>query len=508
MRLGTIFSPRSVVLVMIAGVYLGFAVALEDVLTRWDKFVERSILVLQFRCVVLLLGILCLAVLLWRLRKGLRPWLSEIRTWLPVRLALYTGLLAVAVTTLVDLQGLLPEKGFVFHRFFGTALLAGLGLWAVLLLTRPGWFARPLAGIPGMLDIALFNLVVVLVLLEAVVTVWASQSTSPLFVDAGTARANIERQRPEPHTPHFNFAFNSLGYHDAEFFRAEPEDFVVALIADSFGVGTVPYDFNFATVAEKRLMGALGDRHERIAIHNFGILAVDIPEYALIQREALKTNPHFVMLSIFVGNDIGGLQREKRWRVSFRNWWIAILARRLWIVWTEPEQVAALRAIGAPIRKGGRVPAFVHDPSKERPSFSKEEFLEIELGRLNMTNAGRPTTRRRYREFFRALDMFHASLGDRLLLIVIPDEYQVNDTLYQRLLAIKERPEIYDRDLPQRLMRDYAAAKGIPMLDLLPVLRAAEPEGRTYHLRDTHWNARGNRIAGEAVADFILDQLD
>jgi hypothetical protein len=28
-----------------------------------------------------------------------------------------------------------------------------------------------------------------------------------------------------------------------------------------------------------------------------------------------------------------------------------------------------------------------------------------------------------------------------------------------------------------------------------------------YHLRDTHWNARGNRLAGEALAEFLAPRL-
>ena len=125
-----------------------------------------------------------------------------------------------------------------------------------------------------------------------------------------------------------------------------------------------------------------------------------------------------------------------------------------------------------------------------------------------MTHTERSGTQRRFQDSLEALDAIHASLGDRLLLVVIPDEFQVNDALYERLLENVERREVYDRDLPQRLLRDYAGARGIPMLDLLPILRAAEPEGHTYHLRDTHWNARGNRIAGQAIADFILERLD
>ena len=47
-------------------------------------------------------------------------------------------------------------------------------------------------------------------------------------------------------------------------------------------------------------------------------------------------------------------------------------------------------------------------------------------------------------------------------------------------------------------------AHRVPLLDLLPVLRAvpAELDGarHLYHLRDTHFNVRGNRVAGTAIA--------
>ena len=40
------------------------------------------------------------------------------------------------------------------------------------------------------------------------------------------------------------------------------------------------------------------------------------------------------------------------------------------------------------------------------------------------------------------------------------------------------------------------------------MLRAAELRANTDHLQDTHWNARGTRVAGDAIADFILNDLD
>ncbi len=507
MQLRTLFSPRISLLVVVTGVYGGFVLALADVIARWERYEARSVVVLQFRYAVILLGIVCLAALIWRLRKGPRSWLQTFKSWFPLRLAFYTVALAVAATTWADLRGLLQESSFLFDRFFGSALLAGLGLWAFVLLIRPQWFARPPSGTRGALDVVMFNTVLVIVLLEFAVTVWASNSTSPLFVDLGSARANIERHRPKAHHPYFDFTFNTRGYYDTEFFQPREGDLVIALLADSFGPGVVPYRFNFATVAEQRLNETVHEQYGRIAIHNFGVSAIGMPEYAyLLESEVLAMDPRFVMLAVFVGNDIHGF-RDERLRASFANWWVTVLVRRLWLLRTKEEQVANVAEIGAPKEPPGSAPSFFYDVDNEVPTFSEEMFLEIQQKRFKITNIENEVMQRRYRDFFQALDFFHATLGDRLLLVVIPDEFQVNDMLFETLLSNSQGAEVHDRDLPQRLIREYATAKDISLLDLLPPLRAAETRGRTYHLRDTHWNARGNGVAGEKIADFILGQL-
>jgi hypothetical protein len=98
--------------------------------------------------------------------------------------------------------------------------------------------------------------------------------------------------------------------------------------------------------------------------------------------------------------------------------------------------------------------------------------------------------------------------------MVIPDEYQVNDALWERLLprariytpslSPAESRAAFERDYPQRRIREWATARGVRLLDLLPALREAERKGRTYHRRDTHWNAHGNRVAGRELARALL----
>ena len=62
----------------------------------------------------------------------------------------------------------------------------------------------------------------------------------------------------------------------------------------------------------------------------------------------------------------------------------------------------------------------------------------------------------------------------------------------------------FDRDHPQNQIVEWGHRHGVRVLDLLPILREAELAGHTYHLRDTHWNARGNRLAGEALAEKLM----
>ena len=90
----------------------------------------------------------------------------------------------------------------------------------------------------------------------------------------------------------FGFRPNSGGFHDEEFFSADDDDFVVALLSDSFGLGVVPYRYNFATIAEQLLRRDLEAPGRRVAVHNFGIASLDLTGYAwLLQHEVPDTNP-------------------------------------------------------------------------------------------------------------------------------------------------------------------------------------------------------------------------
>ena len=96
-------------------------------------------------------------------------------------------------------------------------------------------------------------------------------------------------------------------------------------------------------------------------------------------------------------------------------------------------------------------------------------------------------------------------VGDRLRVVIIPSEFQVNDAPFAAL--VQDEAERFDRDMPTRRLRAFLEAEEIPYLDLLEPLREAEAGGLTYWPRDTHWNERGNRVAADEITRWLEKEL-
>jgi len=163
-------------------------------------------------------------------------------------------------------------------------------------------------------------------------------------------------------------------------------------------------------------------------------------------------------------------------------------------------------ALGGPVGEGsGVVPPWIDDPSLEEPTHSEDRYLELERLRARVTSRDRPWEAGLWQAFFDGLHFFHERLGGKLVIVIIPDAFQVEDALWEQIRAQMGQTSSDQRDAPQRWILEFCADRAIPCLDLLPALRDAEPDGATYHLRNTHWNARGNAVAGKAIAEFLGD---
>jgi len=99
--------------------------------------------------------------------------------------------------------------------------------------------------------------------------------------------------------------------------------------------------------------------------------------------------------------------------------------------------------------------------------------------------------------------------GLALVVLVLPMKHQVSDTVWGRVRDHYARlaggEAVFDRERPQRVMKEACERAGLRCVDLLAGLRAAqnENEGDLYWPRDQHFNARGHAAAARLIADTL-----
>ncbi len=446
-----------------------------------------------------ILSCVMLAVAIWRRRRGAE------HAARPGRLAFYVLSLTWSSALLHDYE----QGGSYYSFIIGFGVLATLDAFGPALARRLG--ARAVA----VVDLLCMNGCVLFVGLELGLRLVAAFAHSPLFAqDSTDARGWLAANKLAPGVPIMGSFTNTRGFNDDEFERRR--GCLVTAIGDSFTVGIVPHEFHFTTVAER----ALG-----CPIDAIGVYAVGPEEYALLLRdEALPLDPDVVVIDLFVGNDIvDNLRGRDHFRGLMRRWLdrhnmlVYELPRRLLIVARErrrragarpPAPIVPLR--GARLSRAELARAFpwLTDPSREPPSMSHDAYLALETRHAREICGGGDEPY--YRRFWEILDQMRAAAAPRkLAVLLIPDELQVEQPLWREVSARSGLP--LDRDRAQRILATTLKAKGIPYLDLLPILRAepAGPDGmrHLFHCDDSHLNARGNAVVGAALAAFLRPLL-
>ncbi len=290
---------------------------------------------------------------------------------------------------------------------------------------------------------------------------------------------------------------------------------LVVSVGDSFSSGTVSLPLHFTSIAERELEG--------ISIYNMGAPALGPAEYAhLLVSEALPMEPACIVVQLFVGNDLDAVapvaQTRRGPALLFDGERHAVVrfTQRLLRLSAERRRAEAEGA-GGGIVQGEQIAGLVSsveeaierhpwyaDPMLERPTFSAQGYRTLEAKRAaEIASEGRGSY-----GALSILEQLVAAAGDvPVVFALIPDEFQVEDEVWEAVRA--DHTEPLERDRPQRILREWASARGIPVLDYLPALRAVSPlaDGRrhVYHFQDSHWNARGNEAAGRELARFLRE---
>lgn len=483
-------------------------VALELPALEWPRYRAWYPLLLAVFAVAILLG--CLAFL----ERG-RAWLRG--SWQTTALGSFRLLFCLLVLASGAILAFLqPFQRTYFDIAIGAAFAAFLGLFALARWLRQLVPVRVMRWV----DLGLFNACLLVVVTELGLRAFAAAAPSPLLAQFDDSpRERIAQHRLAPGKLRFGFRCNERGYYDETPRRqgAGRETLVVA-IGDSFAVGILPHYFHFTTVCERRL--------EWCEIYNVGVNAAGPAAYRiLIEEEALPLQPAAVLLCLFVGNDIGVADRGGTEHRLLRRFYdrdnvlVYLLPKRLMtlaahrrLLQEEYDRVGRLPPHEVDERSPGVLDEYrrwcpwLFDCSKETPTYSEATFWRLEKSRAFEVCSPRPGP---FARLFTELERMRTTCrASRFLVLLLPDEFQVEDELWERIAAAGRK---LDRDRPQRVVGEWLAARGIACLDLLPVFRRQPPEAdgnrHLYHLRDTHLNARGNRLAGEALAEFLAREL-
>lgn len=358
--------------------------------------------------------------------------------------------------------------------------------------------SRPLRILRNALGIAALSVL----LLEVVLRVAAMAPWStPVFQPDEAAGFRVR-----PDLPILGDRTNSRGFHDIEHTALKPPGTRrLAFLGDSFVFGAVPR----GRTLPSRFRAILRDGDTPWEVLNLGVPASGPETYlGLLRTDAAELGVDVAVVVFFVGNDLMQSHPDFETRIFFGGPRAVLrcpLTLRL-----SADHVYAWRLL----RGGSRILRERQEAGAaafaEEGGLTHRAFLEVEHRRLRI--AAREPDGEVVKARQGAVDILakiHQEATARGMLPVIvlaPDRFQVDADLRAELT---ERESVdwdaYDLDQPQTFLRSALEARGIPTLDLLPILRRRD--GAELHLpSNTHWNARGNRVAAGAIHAF-LDRL-
>jgi SGNH hydrolase-like domain, acetyltransferase AlgX len=266
-------------------------------------------------------------------------------------------------------------------------------------------------------------------------------------------------------------------------------------LADSLGIWGGP-ESNYFRLLE-RLLQADG----QVQLINLSIDGYEPSHQLRVLPFGMRYSPDLVVHGFFVGNDFTLSDHRIYKFLGFRT------HRTRDDVWYRPRDFM-LRAWTETVwRIAAETRAVAREKQTGISTFSRETFLAMQHFRLNHWGRGGEANRRSLESVFPVLDEIRRiaeSGGARYVLVIHPDQTQVDQKLRQELVASFGLRELdFDLDFPQRVMLEYCTTRRVTCLDLLPAFRAHALDGDLYLPRDTHYNEAGRRLAADGIRDFL-----
>lgn len=344
------------------------------------------------------------------------------------------------------------------------------------------------------------------------------------FSDVETLEELMDRSMLgfSPFSVEYGFVLNSRSFRTMEYSPGGAHDRLrVVALGDSFtfASGGIPHEDHWTTLTQRDL-ARRSDR--RVEVLRLGVPGTGPAfQLRLWELEAAGLEPDVVVVGFFVGNDFVDHQDEGGVfggdRSGFGEW-LAVKSA-LFRVTRNLIRVANSGAVlrgnsgdgqpDSPAASGRSLPRYRKSFDPTRPTFDRDRFVEIEARSMALCLRAEETAFAELSDRVAATVLKLASAveaaGARFIVMVIPDQYQVDDELVDEILKTNGLGrDDYDLDRPQQTLVAALESAGVEVLDLLPVFRSTGRGADLYRPLDTHWNRRGNAVAAEALVDLVI----
>lgn len=321
--------------------------------------------------------------------------------------------------------------------------------------------------------------------------------------------------RLQPNFRGGEISINSLGMRGPERARAKPPGARrILVLGDSFAFGVEPDQaLTFPAVLERRLARKLPG----VEVLNAGVPTWGtVQEARWLEREGLALQPDFVLVALYMGNDIvDDAAREPLYTAV--DGYIAP-ARYAHSIWSLRMRLEALlhrlriyRALRYRSAAGWTASHGLEQLFTDAVAGHSGELEELRLDLHRIQPRRLEILEEGWRRTFEALERIRCltrAAGIPMSVVLIPDDLQINPHWRIAMKTLGYRAKDFDFERANRRLADFCASRGIPVLDLSQALapqyqRGSRPYGPTGTKFGGHFNARGDRIAGAEIDRFL-----
>jgi hypothetical protein len=323
---------------------------------------------------------------------------------------------------------------------------------------------------------------------------------------------------------------NSACFRDVEWtVDKQPDEFRVAVLGDSYAAALqIPVDERFTEIVARALNEQpqmFEGKHVRVM--NFGMSGFGTGQELLLLRDRVaQYKPDLVVLAFLTGNDFSDNCRALR-SISYRPFFTLhdgeLELDHTYEKWVATENRTSKRIVygladwSRLVQLGNRVFRVLQDKVAIARATPRDLSGPVEIG-LDAPVYYEPRTPE-WREAWSlteklllTMDKEVRQLGAGFLVVTLSNSEQVNPDLKVREECLMELG-VDALTYPDDRIEKFCQEHGIAELKLAPLLLAYAESHQTYlhgfpntQLGRGHWNATGHQVAGELIAQKVLDE--